>query len=136
MIDARSPQKCDDKQPSTTAPSPWKKPKMLSFGRTKSLKRKSEVFNLTVDSSSSALNDTSNENSLANTSQQQQTSSQVLYIEQTELIEKPAKTRKVFFNRFSVANSITNEQDIVTSFSSTVKEVHEIIKFLTKMIIY
>lgn len=102
---------------------------MLSFGRTKSLKRKSEMFNLTVDSSSSALNDTSNENSLTNTSQQQQTSSQVVYIEQTELIEKPAKTRKVFFNRFSVANSITSEQDIVTSFSSTVKEVNEIIKF-------
>ena len=98
-------------KPATTAPSPWKKPKLVSFGRNRLLKRRSDVLNFTSfdDSSQSSQTDVSallekNEELSTNDSQ---TKPPDLTNDNDENLfgGKPPKTRKIMFNRFTVTNN-------------------------------
>ena len=87
-----SPQKAGPAQ------SPWKKPKGVTLLRAKSLKRKSDMFNVSgannspADHRSSHLND--------------------------DMPEQSPKNRKTVFNRFSVHNNMNNSSNLSYNFNS------------------
>lgn len=79
-------------------PSPWKKPKVVSLGnRTKSLKRKSEIFNTLNSENNPSLDDSS-------------------------LPSRDAKIGKTIFNRFSINRDSAN-----FSFKSSEKNLPAVI---------
>ena len=86
------------KQP---AASPWKKPKLVSFIKTKSLKRKSEIFNLNSPQHAQSLNETTNSIHLASDNSSQENFADG---------QKAFKTRKT--NHFSVTSAPSAVQNI------------------------
>ena len=74
-------------------PSPWKKPKIVSLAKTKSFKRKSEIFNI----------NSTNEGPISNGSKFQ--SENELNIINEE--QQASKERKTIINRFSIRSSLS-----------------------------
>lgn len=91
-------------KPATTAPSPWKKPKLVSFGRNRLLKRRSDVLNFTSfdDSSQSSQTDVS---ALLEKNDEMPTNDLTNDNDENLFGGKPPKTRKLMFNRFTVTNN-------------------------------
>ena len=93
---------------STLPPSPWKKPKIVSLSKTKSLKRKSEMFNASLN------NSTNGSFRLESNSQELDENSLRDDVDSPKLSKFP----KTVLNRFSIMNS----NSLSNSFNNSLNE--------------
>jgi hypothetical protein len=99
-----------DPPATTLPPSPWKKPKIVSLLKTKSLKRKSEMFNASLNKSGAnngSFRLDTNSQELDENSLRDDTDSPRL-----------AKLPKTILNRFSIMNS----NSLSNSFNNSLNE--------------
>ena len=110
--------------PATTLPpSPWKKPKIVSLSKTKSLKRKSEMFNASLNNSGAnngSFRLDTNSQELDENSLRDDTDSPRL-----------AKLPKTILNRFSIMNS----NSLSNSFNNSLNESPAVSYFLKKEVL-
>lgn len=95
----------ESKKPTVTAPSPWKRPKTVSMVKTKSLKRKLDIFNFTLNNESQSSTDSQTDKNSFQSDSTESSTNENQYSENL----KPSKLRKIGFekfNKFSVYNSL------------------------------
>jgi hypothetical protein len=106
--------------PATVQQSPWKKPKpVVSLSKTKSLKRKSEIFttiasNDHIDSPLDPSNSTTTSSELSNLN---------------DFEEPSSKSRKTFSNKFSVRNDNLNGNLSNTQLNLAINLIAEVMLF-------